>query len=162
MIETDLARFSFSGASSRLAAYRAGANGKTAAEIGLANALARRSAGSNPLASRVAPKANQRPQSAPKVQGSETVNRAAIIQSANASETKRWATVLGHEVSRGRERLAAHLLSQPQRFSAAQIIAAMSSEANGGAKSHQAAPNWGTAASWDEVRADVLVRTGRA
>lgn len=54
----DIARFAGPvGGSSRLAAYRAGLNGKSAAEIGMAAALARNSGArtSTPLAARTAP-----------------------------------------------------------------------------------------------------------
>lgn len=52
----DLSRFSGKiGGSSRLAAYRAGLNGKSAASIGLANALARASGKPEPLAARTVP-----------------------------------------------------------------------------------------------------------
>lgn len=71
------------------------------------------------------------------------------------AERKRWTTVLAHDASKGREGLAAHLLSQPQGFAASQIIEALSQAGEGQGNSQGAA-------QWDDVRADVLVRTGRA
>ena len=85
------------------------------------------------------------------------------------TERKRWATVFGHDASKGQERLAAHLLSQPQRFAASDIIAALCSSemgrnASAPASTKQAAstPDCGKAASWDDVHAEILICTGRA
>lgn len=91
---------------------------------------------------------------------SAEIERAAIIQSANEAEKKRWATVLAHEASQGREKMAIHLLGHAYGFSASQIIAGLQGTANG--PSQAATTTWGKAESWDVIRADVLERTGRA
>lgn len=147
----DLSRFTGPvGGSSRLAAYRARLNGQSAAQIGLAAALSRNSA---PVSARTVPAVTAK--ASPANHQSAKVNRAAIIQSANESEKKRWATVLAHEASQGREKMAAHLLNWPHRFTASQIIAALQATGNRAAQI-------GKAVNWEEARAEMLERTGRA
>jgi hypothetical protein len=150
----DLSRFTGPvGGSSRLAAYRARLNGQSAAQIGLAAALSRNSA---PIAARTVPAVTTvTAKASPANHQSAKVDRAAIIQSANEAEKKRWATVLAHEASQGREKMAAHLLNWPHRFTASQIIAALQTTGNRAAQI-------GKAVNWEEARAEMLERTGRA
>lgn len=139
-----------------IAAYRSGANGRSAAQIGLSRALARAAQNPAPLINRTMPPMTAAKSNVAKVNDqSAEVDRPAIIQSANEAEKKRWATVLANGASQGREKMAAHLLNWPHRFSASQIIAALQATGSGAAKI-------GKTVNWEVARAEMLQRTGRA
>lgn len=125
----DLSRFTGpSGESSRLAMHRAKAAGASPAAVGLAAALARAAAqnGKIDLPARdivagmdAKTKAEVAGMIAPKVDAK------AERAKARQSERQRWTSVFAGEASKGRERLAAALLSHADGYPAQNILNAL-------------------------------------